>query len=119
MEAEMDTTLGCSKTKAKKSKQRTAATDTARKQWSANGETELAVPRDRDGEHEPLIVKKHQKNLTGIEEQIIAMNSKGMTVRDIQEPSEPAVWSGCLPDAHIQRDKQANAHDQGVAEQAP
>lgn len=43
------------------------------------------VPRDRDGEHEPLIVKKHQKNLSGIEEQIIALYSKGMTVRDIQD----------------------------------
>ena len=30
------------------------------------------------------VVKKHQKNL-GIEEQIVAMYSKGMTVRDIQD----------------------------------
>ena len=45
----------------------------------------MLIPRDREGEHEPLIVKKHQKNLTGIEEQIIALYSKGMTVRDVQD----------------------------------
>ena len=34
-------------------------------------DTELLISRDREGEHEPLLVKKHQRNLTGIEEQII------------------------------------------------
>ncbi len=47
--------------------------------------TELAVSRDHDGEHEPLIVSKHHKNLTELEEQIIAMYSKGITVRVINK----------------------------------
>ena len=39
------------------------------------GETEIKVPRDRDGEFEPQLVKKNQTTLTGdIEEKIISMN---------------------------------------------
>jgi len=53
--------------------------------YSEYGESEISVPRDLDGEHEPIIIKKHQKILSGIEDQIIAMYSKGMTVRDIQD----------------------------------
>ena len=38
------------------------------------GETEIKVPRDRDGEFEPQLVKKNQTTLTGdIEEKIISM----------------------------------------------
>ena len=43
------------------------------------GETEIKVPRDRDGEFEPQLVKKNQTTLTGdIEEKIISMYAKGM-----------------------------------------
>ena len=39
------------------------------------GETEIKVPRDRDGEFEPQLVKKNHPTLTGdIEEKIISMN---------------------------------------------
>ena len=31
------------------------------------GETEIKVPRDRDGEFEPQLVKKNQTTLTGLE----------------------------------------------------
>ena len=51
---------------------------------SDRGEMELAVPRDREGEFEPVIVKKHQKDVAGIEEQILALYAKGVSVRDIQ-----------------------------------
>lgn len=86
MEAELDTTLSYSK-----NKEADKVTDNRRNGHSKKtvvsefGESEVNIPRDRNGEHEPLIVKKHQKNLTGIEEQIIALYSKGMTVRDIQD----------------------------------
>ena len=49
------------------------------------GETEIKVPRDRDGEFEPQLVKKNQTTLTGdIEEKIISMYAKGMTASDIE-----------------------------------
>ena len=49
-----------------------------------NGEIELTVPRDRNGEFDPVIVKKYEKTIGPIEEKIISMYAKGMTTRDIQ-----------------------------------
>lgn len=49
------------------------------------GETEIKVPRDRNSEFEPQLVKKNQTTLTGdIEEKIISMYAKGMTTSDIE-----------------------------------
>jgi transposase-like protein len=49
------------------------------------GDIGLAVPRDRDGEFEPQLIKKHQTTISGdIEEKIISMYAKGMTVNDIE-----------------------------------
>lgn len=48
------------------------------------GEVELDIPRDRDGEFEPQIVKKNQTEIKGIEGQIISMYAKGMSNRDIE-----------------------------------
>ena len=49
-----------------------------------NGEIEISVPRDRNGEFDPVIVKKYKKTIGPIENKIISMYAKGMTTRDIQ-----------------------------------
>jgi putative transposase len=49
------------------------------------GPLELEVPRDRNGEFEPLAVKKHSRNISDFDDKIISMYSKGMSVRDIQD----------------------------------
>lgn len=49
-----------------------------------SGEVELDVPRDRDGTFEPQIVKKRQRDITGIEDKVISMFGLGMSTRDIQ-----------------------------------
>jgi transposase-like protein len=86
MESELDTTLGYDKNGKRPEEIANRRNGHSKKKVvSEYGESEIEVPRDRDGEHEPLIVKKHQKNLTGMEEQIIALYSKGMTTRDIQD----------------------------------
>jgi transposase-like protein len=48
------------------------------------GETTIQVPRDRNGDYEPQVVKKHVANTNELEDKIIAMYAKGMSVRDIQ-----------------------------------
>lgn len=48
------------------------------------GESEINIPRDRNGEFEPQIIKKYERSSNEIEEQIIAMYAKGMTTRDIE-----------------------------------
>jgi len=49
------------------------------------GEAEIAVPRDRNGEFEPLIVKKGQTRFNGFDDKILSLYARGMTTRDIQE----------------------------------
>lgn len=49
------------------------------------GDMQIDVPRDRNGEFEPQIVKKYQNTITqDMEEKIISMYAKGMTTADIE-----------------------------------
>jgi putative transposase len=48
------------------------------------GEVELEVPRDRNAEFEPQLVKKGQRRLPGFDEKVIALYARGMTTREIQ-----------------------------------
>lgn len=48
------------------------------------GSMEIAIPRDRHGSFEPLLIGKNQKRFEGFDEKIIAMYARGMTVREIQ-----------------------------------
>ena len=47
------------------------------------GETEIAVPRDRDAEFESLLIPKHKRDVSDIDRKVIAMYSRGMSTRDI------------------------------------
>jgi putative transposase len=49
---------------------------------------EFEVPLDRNSEFEPQIVKKRQSVLDDLEDKIVALYSKDMTTRDIQEIME-------------------------------
>ena len=46
---------------------------------------DLNIPRDRKNEYEPQIIPKYQREITGIEGQIIALYGKGMSNRDIED----------------------------------
>jgi len=49
-----------------------------------NGQIELNVPRDRKGQFEPVIVKKKQSRIDGLDEKIISLYAKGMSISDIK-----------------------------------
>ena len=49
------------------------------------GNTEIDIPRDRNGEFEPQIVKKYETTSNQLEDQIIAMYAKGLSTRDIEK----------------------------------
>jgi len=51
---------------------------------SSFGPVEIEVPRDRNAEFDPQIVKKRQKDISSFDDKIISMYAKGMTTRDIQ-----------------------------------
>ena len=86
LEAELDTDLGYAKNedaaKITMNRRNGHSKKTVRSEY---GELEIDIPRDREGDFEPAIVKKYQKNVTGIEDQILALYAKGVTTRDIQD----------------------------------
>lgn len=51
---------------------------------SSQGEITLEIPRDRNGQFEPIAVEKNKRTIGDIEDKIISMYAKGMTTRDIQ-----------------------------------
>ncbi|MFW5437467.1 IS256 family transposase [Paenibacillus apiarius] len=86
LEAEMDTHLGYEKHEVKNKTTANTRNGKSRKTViSEYGEQEISVPRDRQSEFEPLVVKKLQSNVTGIEDQIVALYAKGVSTRDIQD----------------------------------
>ncbi len=52
------------------------------------GDMDLCVPRDRNSTFEPQIVKKHQKDVSDMENRVISMYAKGMGTRDISSHLE-------------------------------
>jgi putative transposase len=86
LEAEMDTHLGYEKHETKAKVTSNSRNGKSKKTVvSEYGEQEILVPRDRLSEFEPLVVKKHQSNVTGIEDQIVALYAKGVSTREIQD----------------------------------
>lgn len=63
-----------------------------------DGEIEISVPRDRDGNFEPKLVKKRQTRMPGLDEKVIALYARGMTVRDIQGHLEELYGVDVSPD---------------------
>ena len=49
------------------------------------GEIKLDVPRDRQGEFEPQLVKKYQTRLAGLDKRILSLYARGLSTTDIQD----------------------------------
>jgi putative transposase len=49
-----------------------------------NGPVPIDTPRDRDGSFEPRIVRKRQRRFEGFDDKILALYSRGLSVRDIE-----------------------------------
>jgi putative transposase len=47
------------------------------------GQVQLEVPRDRDGMFEPLIVRKWQRQLDGVDEIVLSLYAKGLPTGEI------------------------------------
>ncbi|MFK5882322.1 MAG: IS256 family transposase [Sulfurospirillum sp.] len=52
---------------------------------SDSGEIELNIPRDRKAEFAPTVVKKGQRDISGIDDKVISMYAGGMSLRDIEK----------------------------------
>lgn len=62
------------------------------------GSIDIEIPRDRNSEFEPKIVKKHERRLERMEGQILSMYARGMTTRDIRSHLEEIYGVDVSPD---------------------
>lgn len=87
MESEMDDHLGYEKYERSDESNSRNGTKTKRVR-SKYGEFEVDVPQDRDSTFDPKVLPKRQKDISSIDDKIIAMYAKGMTTRQISETIE-------------------------------
>lgn len=86
LEAELDVELGYAKGDRKNKE-----TDNRRNGYGGKtvktkyGEMELEVPRDRNGDFEPVVVPKNKRDISGIEDKVISLYARGMSTRDIHD----------------------------------
>lgn len=55
---------------------------------TTQGEVEIESPRDRDGSFEPVLIPKRKKDVSAIEDKVLAMYARGMSQRDISSTIE-------------------------------
>ncbi|PZO09768.1 MAG: IS256 family transposase [Leptolyngbya foveolarum] len=68
---------------------------------SEQGPLELAVPRDRNGSFEPVLVAKHQRRIAGLDEKILSLYARGMSTRDISAQLEELYGGAKISAARI------------------
>lgn len=86
LEAEMDEHLGYNKHYPEQLPGKNSRNGYSKKKIKSElWEIELDIPRDRNGEFEAQIIPKYKRNVEGLEEKILGLYSKGMSLRDIKE----------------------------------
>lgn len=86
LDAELDDELGYSKYDYKNKDTDNSRNGHSKKTLRTSfGNVDVEVPRDRNGEFEPQLLKKNQTSVSrDIEEKILSMYAKGMTTSDIE-----------------------------------
>lgn len=86
LEVEMDEHLGYEKHSVEGNNSGNSRNGHSKKTIQSKfGESEINVPRDRNGEFEPQVINKYQTKTPDLDTQIIAMYAKGMSTRDIED----------------------------------
>lgn len=84
LQGEMENHLGYSKHEQNNSTN--ARNGSSSKQIKTEfGKSKIQIPRDRDASFEPIVVPKYQSTATPIENIIISLYAKGMSVSDIED----------------------------------
>jgi len=85
MNAEFDNSMGYEKYDKTQEKANYRNGSMKKKLKSEYGEIDFETPRDRNNEFEPLIVPKNKRDVSGIEDKIISLYSRGMSTREIND----------------------------------
>lgn len=85
LDAELEEALGYSKYDYKNKSTSNSRNGYSKKRVkSSQGDIELNIPRDRESEFEPQLVRKHQTDISTIEDKILFLYSQGTSTRDIR-----------------------------------
>jgi len=99
LEAELENDLGYSRYDYKNKATTNSRNGYSKKSLKSNyGKSDIKIPRDRDGDFEPKVVKKNQTTLPSIDNQVLSMYAKGMTTRDIEKHLESIYGIDASPD---------------------
>ena len=63
-----------------------------------NGPLSIRVPRDRDGDFTPQLVKKGQRRLEGFDDKVLSLYARGMSMREIQGHLEELYGTDVSPE---------------------
>ena len=86
MQAELTDQLGYEKSESgEKQTENRRNGKTSKTLRTDQGPMEIEIPRDRDGEFEPKIVPKHQREWRGFDDKIMSMYGLGLSTTAIQE----------------------------------
>jgi transposase-like protein len=84
LRAELEAALGYKRSdRTPKSTENRRNGSTRKTVRTKDGEMVLNIPRDRTGEFEPVVVPKHSRDVSDIQDKVIAMYGRGMSDRDI------------------------------------
>ena len=61
---------------------------TSKRIIGANGHLDIEVPRDRNGNFEPQLVRKRQVRLEGFDKKVLSLYARGITTRELQDHLE-------------------------------
>ncbi len=86
METELDATFGYEKNcKGNVQTDNKRNGHSPKKLKSQNGEFQIDVSRNHNGEFEPKLIPKYQRDISGIEDKVISLYARGMSTRDIHD----------------------------------
>lgn len=89
-QAELESKLGYSKYDYKNKETSNSRNGHSKKRLKSDiaGEFEVKIPRDRNGEYEPQMIEKYQRDVSSIEDKILSMYAKGMSTGGINSHIE-------------------------------
>lgn len=86
LEAEMDEHLGREKYEHKNDSKENYRNGYSKKKVKSNmGKIDIDIPRERNGDFEPVVVPKHSRDISRLETQIIELYGMGNSTRQISE----------------------------------
>lgn len=85
MDTEFENHMGYEKYDQSNEKDNYRNGSSSKKVKTSQGEIKLKIPRDRNGEFEPVVVEKHTRDISDVDNKIINLYARGMSTRDISE----------------------------------